>query len=138
MRHSISGLLIALSMSPAIAQTPPATFDRSTIIPERGAGKPAVRTGLVTRESLAVAACRKAAAPHGKLVGNDLQLLDRHTFLISGMVVPPTGGAAREVPDPVRKPTRFTCKVTRDGRLLDHRMGGLPPRRMTAIPPRRG
>ena len=133
MRHFISGLLIACSISPAAAQ-PPVKFDRAGIAAEPGAGKPTVRRGLVTRESLAIAACRKAAAPYGRLVGNDLQLLDRHTFLVSGMVTPPTGGAARELPDPVRKPTRFTCKVTRDGRLLDHDLGGLPSRRVTATP----
>lgn len=93
--------------------------------------------GRVSRESIAIAACRTAAARYGKLVDNDLRLLDRHTFLVSGLVVPATTGAAREVPDPVRKQQHFTCKVTDTGKVLDHTIGTLPSRTMTAPPRQR-
>ena len=111
----------------AAAQTPPPKFDRGTL-GATTAAKPSQSKGLVTKHSLALAACRSAAARYGKLGGNDLRLLDRHTFLISGLIAPATGGAAREVPDQTRKQQRFNCTVTDSGQVLEHSFGNLPPR----------
>ena len=121
-------------VAPAAAQTPPKSFDRTTLAAPTGSPKSSQRNGLVTRHSIAIAACRTAAARYGKLVGNDLRLLDRHTFLISGQIVPATGGAAREVPDPVRKAQRFNCKVTDTGQILEHSFGDLPARKVLTRP----
>ena len=136
MRLLTFGLLSSFLAVAAGAQTHPAHFDRSTVEVALQSSKSMPRTGMVTRHSLAIAACRTAAARYGKLVGNDLRLLDRHTFMVSGTIVPATGGAAREIPDPVRKPQQFTCKVTDTGQVLDHSIGNVPARKMTAVPPK--
>jgi len=135
MRLFASGLLLTLSIvSTAGAQTHPNSFDRTSLAVPTASPKSTQRNGLVTRHSIAVAACRTAAARYGKLVGNDLRLLDRHTFLISGQIVPAKGSAAREVPDPVRKAQQFDCKVTDTGQVLEHTFGSPPSRNMTARP----
>ena len=128
MRFITCGLLLACSIgAAAAAQTPPPKFDRDAL-GAATAAKPSQAKGMVTKHSLALAACRSAAARYGKFVGNDLRLLDRRTFLISGVITPTTGGAAREVPDRAHKQQRFNCTVTDSGQVLEHSFGDLPPR----------
>ena len=134
MRLVASGLLIAACIGPAAAQTPPAHFDRGALATHTPAGKAASGAGLATRHSLAIAACRAAAAPYGKLIGNDLRLIDRHTYVVSGQVVPASSGAAREAPDARGKSRKFECKVTDTGKVLAQGFASSPARKLPARP----
>jgi hypothetical protein len=134
MRLVACGLLIGLCVGPVAAETPPAHFDRGTFAVESRAHQSGPGAGMVTRESIAIAACRAAAAPYGKLVGNDLRLIDRHTFLISGQIVPASNSAGREAPVAIRKQQRFECKVTDTGKVVAQGFGSLPARDLRARP----
>ena len=134
MRLIVCGLLIALGLGPAAAETPPAHFDRGTFAAQAPSGKAAPRASLVTRQSLAIAACRAAAARHGKLVGNDLRLIDPHTYLVSGQILPASNGSAAEAPDAKGKSRKFECKVTDTGKVLEQRLASSPTRKLTARP----
>ena len=134
MRLVAFGLLITACIGPAAAETPPAHFDRGTLAAQTPASRAESGAGLVTRHSLAVAACRAAAAPHGKLVGNDLRLIDRHTYVVSGQVVPASNGAAREAPDAKGKLRKFECKVTDTGKVLAQGFASPRARKLPARP----
>lgn len=94
-----------------------AGFRRGTPQVATESAKPVGRQGRVSRESLAIAACRARAARHGEATYKELRLAGYRTFFITGTIAPNRDAQRRRG----RGPWRFSCKVRGEGEILDFR-----------------
>lgn len=109
-----------LSSFPApSAEGQAAGFRRGTPQVATESAKPVGRQGRVSRESLAIAACRARAARHGEATYKELRLAGYRTFLITGTIAPNRDAQRRRG----RGPWSFSCKVRGEGEILDFQAG---------------
>jgi len=109
--------MILSSSAPAESQA--AGFRRDTPQVATESAKPVGRQGRVSRESLAIAACRTRAARHGAATYKELRLAGYRTFLISGTIAPNRDEQRRRG----RGPWTFRCKVGGEGEILGFEAG---------------
>lgn len=116
-----AAILTALAATPTGGQA--AGFRRDTPQVATDSVKPVGRQGRVSRESLAIAACRTRAARHGAATYKELRLAGRHTYLITGTIAPSRAEQRRRG----HGPWTFSCKVRGEGEILGFEAG--PARR---------
>jgi hypothetical protein len=112
------GLFAAAALAASIVAPPAAGQDMA---PRRGtraiptdAAKPTVRQPRVSRESLAIVACTARAAKQGQASFQDMRLVGRLTYLVTGTIVAPRGPRPRGS----AAAWTFACTVRGGGEIL--------------------
>lgn len=112
-----AAILSSLAAAPTEGQA--AGFRRGTPQVATEATRPAGRQVRVSRESLAIAACRARAGRHGEATYKDLRLAGYRTFLVTGTIAPNRSEQRRLG----RGPWTFRCTVRGEGEILDFKAG---------------
>lgn len=107
-----AAILVSLAPMPAGGQA--AGFRRDTPQVATDGVKPGRQQGRVSRESLAIAACRSRAARHGAATYKELRLAGYRTFLVTGTIAPNRDAQRRNG----RGPWTFRCTVRGEGEIL--------------------
>ncbi|TFI57410.1 hypothetical protein E2493_15130 [Sphingomonas parva] len=111
-------LLAGLSSAAAQGVQPdPATFRRDTPAVAPQGGKGGQGMGRISKESVAIAACRARAATLGAATFGDLRLAGYRTYLITGTIVPPRGRG---------RTLSYRCTVRGAGEILDFKTARAP------------
>ena len=106
-RITSAGIALLLAASPAVGQT--AGFQRQTPAVATDSVKPVGRQGRVSRESLSIAACKARAARDGAATFKEMRLLGRHTFLVTGTIMPARRTSGQRI---------YSCTVRGEGEIL--------------------
>lgn len=120
-----AGFLLSFAAAPAERQA--AGFQRGTPQVATDGVKPVGRQGRVSRESLSIAACRARAARHGEARFKELRLAGRHTYLVTGTVLPNRSERRLHSDRRGHGPWTFSCTVRGEGEIVAFKVG--PPRR---------
>lgn len=115
----LTAATILLSLAPAPTDAQAAGFRRQTPQVATDGVKRVPRQGRISRESLAIAACRNRAATHGTATYKDLRLAGYRTFLVTGTIAPSRAEQRRRG----RGPWAFRCTVRGEGEILDFKAG---------------
>jgi hypothetical protein len=105
-------------MAAGPANPDPARFERNTLAVAAESAKPGMRGGRVSKESLAIAACRARAGRLGAATFGKLQLVARNIVLVAGTITPPPrAGGGRSSGG--TGPQSYRCTVRGEGEILD-------------------